>query len=885
MKKRKILYLIPFAALVLSGCTFQEGWQATTGWLNDNIWTPVVNFFEGLFGKKEDKKEEEEEDDPKPTPTPTPTDPVHAGTLDDPFDAADAKLVGSSVESGQYTPQAYYVKGVVQDITEEFDPSYGSYTFVIEEGFKGYRMKNGENKAKFAEGDIEAGDEVVMYGPIQRYNDSYELSGTLAGQGYVVSVTKAAPTDADLVDLLVQGEPQTLYAPGVAYNHNGLTATAVYDDGVTQDVTSAAKWDISKATAEIGDTSITITASFKNVSNSISVDVTVSADPVHAGTLEDPLDAADACLLGSQLQESSKDDKHPSEKKYYIKGVVQEVVEFSSQYGNFTFNIENGFQGYRLKNGPSKAAFTSADDLVVGDTVVMYAQILNFKGTYETNDGYIYSIEKEPVAVEGVSLNESEIAIEVGDHATLSASVLPEGASQDVEWSVAQDGDVISFENGVVTGLSVGSATITATSVADPSKSASCVITVNEATKVLTGITIDATNAKTSYYAGENYSSEGLVVTAHYENSADEVVTEYVSWGFSSETASIGDTSVTITATYGNEFDDAVIAVTVQEKPAEKGSEGNPYTVAEARAAVDAGTGVTGVYARGIVTRIAFPFANGSMSFYFSDDGSSTNELEAYKLTATADPGLEVGDVVVVTGNLVKFSSTYEFDAGCTLATLEKATTLSVEITGTPQQTEYAIGADYNHNGLVATAHLSSGVGRDVTASAQWSLSKAKAEVGDTSITVTATYGGQTSEGFVINVTVSEDAPILLEASINFSAQGYTNQQAIASATFGDFTVTFDKGTNSNAPKYYTSGSAIRVYGSNTVTVTAPSTAEIRGITIGFGSSDGSNEITADSGTYANGVWSGNASSVKFTVGGTSGNRRFVTLTVSYVNK
>ena len=36
--------------------------------------------------------------------------------------------------------------------------------------------------------------------------------------------------------------------------------------------------------------------------------------------------------------------------------------------------------------------------------------------------------------------------------------------------------------------------------------------------------------------------------------------------------------------------------------------------------------------------------------------------------------------------------------------------------------------------------------------------------------------------------------------------------------------VVFDKGTNSNAPKYYTSGSAIRAYGGNTVTISSNNT-------------------------------------------------------------
>lgn len=61
MKKRKLILLLPFSALVLGGCTFQEGWQTATGWLNDNIWQPVSGFVKDIFnpGEKEEKNEDE----------------------------------------------------------------------------------------------------------------------------------------------------------------------------------------------------------------------------------------------------------------------------------------------------------------------------------------------------------------------------------------------------------------------------------------------------------------------------------------------------------------------------------------------------------------------------------------------------------------------------------------------------------------------------------------------------------------------------------------------------------------------------------------------------------------------------------------------------------
>lgn len=119
------------------------------------------------------------------------------------------------------------------------------------------------------------------------------------------------------------------------------------------------------------------------------------------------------------------------------------------------------------------------------------------------------------------------------------------------------------------------------------------------------------------------------------------------------------------------------------------------------------------------------------------------------------------------------------------------------------------------------------------------------------------------------------------DETVTFSSQGYSNQQAIESYSGTNFSISFNKGTNSNAPKYYTSGTAIRAYGGNTITVSS-TTKTIAGITITFGSSDGSNAITTNVGTYSNGTWAGEATSVTFTIGGTTGNRRLSAIDVTY---
>ena len=86
--------------------------------------------------------------------------------------------------------------------------------------------------------------------------------------------------------------------------------------------------------------------------------------------------------------------------------------------------------------------------------------------------------------------------------------------------------------------------------------------------------------------------------------------------------------------------------------------------------------------------------------------------------------------------------------------------------------------------------------------------------------------------------------------AIDMSSLGVTNGNEIGSKTLSDGTVlTFDKGSNNNAPKYYDSGAAARMYPTNTVTVTA--TKKIASIQITCSANNAEGKVTANPGTVA----------------------------------
>lgn len=118
------------------------------------------------------------------------------------------------------------------------------------------------------------------------------------------------------------------------------------------------------------------------------------------------------------------------------------------------------------------------------------------------------------------------------------------------------------------------------------------------------------------------------------------------------------------------------------------------------------------------------------------------------------------------------------------------------------------------------------------------------------------------------------------EVTFDATKQGYSNQQVINSATITNgITISFTKGTAS--PAYYTSGTAIRCYAKGGFTITS-TIGDITKIVFTYGSSDGSNAISTNVGEFDKNTWTGSEPSVEFTIGGTSGNRRIKTITVTY---
>lgn len=83
-----------------------------------------------------------------------------------------------------------------------------------------------------------------------------------------------------------------------------------------------------------------------------------------------------------------------------------------------------------------------------------------------------------PVAIAAVAVTPDTLSLEVDETAELEAAVTPVGASQLVIWASSAPSIASVSATGFVTALAVGTATITATSAADGTKTDTCAVTV-----------------------------------------------------------------------------------------------------------------------------------------------------------------------------------------------------------------------------------------------------------------------------------------------------------------------------------------------------------------------------------------------------------------------
>lgn len=185
---------------------------------------------------------------------------------------------------------------------------------------------------------------------------------------------------------------------------------------------------------------------------------------------------------------------------------------------------------------------------------------------------------------------------------------------------------------------------------------------------------------------------------------------------------------------------------------ANDGSLERPYTAAEAIAAIDANTGLTGKHVKGIVKATPSFNATYSSLTYDIESGGKTLYIYSGKDLGNADfvgaEDLKAGDEVVVLGTLKKYNKTYELDKNNYLISINGETQIYRGLAVSAPKTVFNVGDTFELGGKVLQV---------------W---RGKADVDVTASATCSGYDMSTEGKQTITVTVGEES-VTYEITIN----------------------------------------------------------------------------------------------------------------------
>lgn len=370
----------------------------------------------------------------------------------------------------------------------------------------------------------------------------------------------------------------------------------------------------------------------------------IVVEPSGSGTEADPYNVAGVLEyisgLGADVQSTNE---------VYIKGIITEVqdIDVTGTFGNATYYISddadgkaNKFYIYRGFGLGGKKFNEGATAIKAGDKVVIKSKVVNYKGnTPET-------VSNNCIIVE---LNGTKDSGSGGDTPTETIG------SKDAPITVAKALELINAlaDNGETADAYVKGQISKVQSYSDQYKS------------ITYYISDDGKEAnELQIYSGKNVGAADF--SSKDELSAGDVVVvkgklkKYVNSKTGAITLEMNQPNEIITITKGSGGGGG------ETPSSDLGTKDNPLTVAKAldviNALADAGETETEAYVKGKISKVqSFNDKYKSITYYISDDGTETKELQIYSgkniggAEFASKDDLSVGDEVVVKGKLKKF--------------------------------------------------------------------------------------------------------------------------------------------------------------------------------------------------------------------------------------
>ncbi len=426
----------------------------------------------------------------------------------------------------------------------------------------------------------------------------------------------------------------------------------------------------------------------------------------------------------------------PPAANQYVKGIIASITEVQlEQYFNATYTIkdegaENSMIVYRGKY-LNNADFTSLDQIMEGDEVTVYGNLVEYKGTNQLGQNN-YIIVQKKIARIAWSAASYEADID-----NLSGNVYPTLINNDnlaVSYS-STDISVAEIDaNGVITLNATGTTTIKATYTATDAFRGNEVSyelnVVSNAIKVTISFDVDGGDAIEALTEQNALPNPLPVATKAGKN--------FGGW--------FTDAEKTVPAVAG-------AAITENTTLHAKWLE--PYSVAEAKTVIDANpSGIANQYVAGIISQIdSYNSKYNSITYWISADGTKDNQLQVYsglignaataleKENFTQKEDLELGDEVVVTGTLkLHNSSVYEFDYNNYIYTFSRKASAGLEYA--VAAVEKIVGDDAFINPLTNPNELTISYGTSNDQVAEVANDGTVTINGEGSAIITATFAG-----------------------------------------------------------------------------------------------------------------------------------------------
>ena len=419
---------------------------------------------------------------------------VNYGTQANPLTVAEAKAALDKT-GANVTNQPLYVAGTVSG-NDAYNTTYNNYNSNVhlEGGFDLYRATFADGvtpPANYQTAGALSGCEVVAYGYGKIHNGTYELceaSGKNPAKPQIVQIE--TPQNIALItsELTIEVGDDVQIEFTLP---NGVSASDVSWESDDETIAEVDQYGIVTGMS-IGTT--TITGQLNDLTP-VECEVEIIAKQNY-GTVENPITVAQAKAILDIT--NGAESRHP----LTVRGVVSSNKAYDTTYNNFSdVYLEDGFDLFRVKfdTGVTLEDSYKAANGMKDYTVVAYGYGKIHSGTYELTPStevanpLIKSIT--PPAATGISLSPSTAEVEAGKTVTLTASFTPSNAVSPITWE-SDDEAIATVDDGVVTGVAVGTTTITAS--ISENIYAECDVTVTEPVVEPDSVTFDLSKDETT---------------------------------------------------------------------------------------------------------------------------------------------------------------------------------------------------------------------------------------------------------------------------------------------------------------------------------------------------------------------------------------------------